>query len=305
MPKRSNKFQRLIRLINATLIEHGEVLESEEIPDKTNSTKREVDILVRMKGPYPIVIAIEVTKRKTTKKVGETWVEQQRGRFLDLKVDKLILVSATGFTQSALEKARFHNIETITIEQALATDWALVANLASSGFIETTSLKYRCEVHCQSPNDGSLAGIVIAPPSVRLPLEQTAETPWITPDELVQRARQEKEFDSHVESRIAAGESHFWYDYTPPQWPLLVDVWDQQMLATKIHVAFEVHQKRTPIELASGSYHGHTFISGASKESNMLEFVLMKQEDGSVVGRLLDSKGIHSLYTRDRLDNAR
>jgi hypothetical protein len=57
-------------------------------------------------------------------------------KHLTLPTDKLILVSRSGFYEPALTKARFYGIETITLEEALETDWDLAIRMLTDGFFE-------------------------------------------------------------------------------------------------------------------------------------------------------------------------
>lgn len=152
MPRRSNFFQRLVLLINNSLAGNARVLESAMVTDKITGAQREVDVLISTNAAgYEVRIAIEVVARG--RKADTPWVESMHSKHSSLPTDKLILVAEKGFTSPALKKAKFHGIEAITIETALAADWKLATELTATGYFELTSFKYSCSVIYDSGSD--------------------------------------------------------------------------------------------------------------------------------------------------------
>jgi hypothetical protein len=129
MPRRSNKFQRLVALIHGCLGDSARVDESAMLPDKVTGELREVDVLIAstVSSTYSIAIAIEVMGRE--RKADSPWVESMRGKHADLPIDKVVLVSERGFTRPAAEKAKRYGMEPVTIDAALHTDWGLAMRL--------------------------------------------------------------------------------------------------------------------------------------------------------------------------------
>lgn len=123
MPKRSNEFQRLIAFIENEFSHAAvNVTESELVYDKINNVEREVDILVQGEiNGYQISIGIECRDRK--RKADILWIDEIIGKYQSLPIDRKVAVSKSGFTKSAMEKADKCNIETLTLEDALNTDW--------------------------------------------------------------------------------------------------------------------------------------------------------------------------------------
>ncbi|KAB0685591.1 restriction endonuclease [Burkholderia territorii] len=71
---------------------------------------REVDAVMRVNaGSTTLLIGFECRKRNTPQDV--TWIEQLIGKRSSLNLDKLIAVSAEGFTPAAMEKAKKNGIE--------------------------------------------------------------------------------------------------------------------------------------------------------------------------------------------------
>jgi len=123
MPKRSNDFQKLIKLIESQLAEENiTVTESKLLEDKRNGVQREVDILIETKvSEHPVNIAIECRDHK--RKPGMQWIDSLIGRYKYLPIHKVIAVSRSGFTDTAYQAARESNIELLTLEKAIEEDW--------------------------------------------------------------------------------------------------------------------------------------------------------------------------------------
>ncbi len=124
MPKRTNKFQRLVTLIEDQLQPLGvEVTESKEFRDSVTGEAREVDIAIEAKvGIHPVTIGIECIDRKRPAPV--TWIEQIQNRNQSLEgLHKTVAVSSSGFTKPALAKAAHYNIVAITLQEAEESDW--------------------------------------------------------------------------------------------------------------------------------------------------------------------------------------
>lgn len=89
------------------------VTPSAMVPDVITGALREVDILVETVAcGHPLNIGIECRAHKRPQSV--TCVETVRATHADLPVHKSVLVSQSGFTKAALEKARHYGIEAIT-----------------------------------------------------------------------------------------------------------------------------------------------------------------------------------------------
>ncbi len=122
MPKRSNDFQKLIYLIHHQLAKDAVVTESKLLLDRAANVNREVDIVIEKQvGEYKITISIECQGRGRVANV--EWVEQMITKHQTLPTDKLILVSQSGFTETAKKKAKALGIETMALDRAIQTNW--------------------------------------------------------------------------------------------------------------------------------------------------------------------------------------
>lgn len=123
MPKRTNKFQRLVAFVEQELAAAGvRVTESAELQEYAESSDREVDILIEAEiSGHPVRLALEC--RDHDRAQDKEWIDALIGKYRDLKVDRVIAVSSSGFTKGALQKAEKANIGTLSLEEANQTDW--------------------------------------------------------------------------------------------------------------------------------------------------------------------------------------
>lgn len=123
MPQRTNDFQKLIHDVYKQLSPEGaKVTESAMIPERNNSTEVEVDILIEHEiAGHIFRLAIECRDRG--RKADKPWINDLIGKYKDLEVNKIVAVSSSGFSKSAIEKAKANNIETLTLEEALDHQW--------------------------------------------------------------------------------------------------------------------------------------------------------------------------------------
>ncbi len=102
MPQRSTPFQAIVRLVREHLAAPGvTVTESKYLRDAVLGIDREVDIVIE--GEFddePIVVSIEVRERSRPADIG--WVQEMLQKHRDLPTNRLLLVSRTGFSGSAL-----------------------------------------------------------------------------------------------------------------------------------------------------------------------------------------------------------
>lgn len=125
MPRRSTPFQRMLFHVQRQLSPRATVQESALLRDRETGRQREVDIVIRSGvGEHEILISLECLERKRRATVG--WVEQMVMKHRTLPTDKLILVSASGFTASAREKAQALAIDTYSLKALLETDRATI-----------------------------------------------------------------------------------------------------------------------------------------------------------------------------------
>jgi hypothetical protein len=123
MPRRSTAFQKAVYYIEQNLAGPTHtVTESKMLRDRISGQKREVDIVIEAEvAGHDIVISVEC--REQGRPATVTWVEEMWSKHEDLPTDRLILVSVSGFTPRACEKAARRGIELLS-PNALAEDGA-------------------------------------------------------------------------------------------------------------------------------------------------------------------------------------
>ncbi len=113
MPKRSNDFQRLIAMLTQLTSGGAAVHESVEVLEIASGQRREVDVVALGEvAGHQTTVFIEC--RDWQRKQDVQWVEQARTKFDDLGANVKVLVSSSGFTKSALQKAAHYGIKAIT-----------------------------------------------------------------------------------------------------------------------------------------------------------------------------------------------
>lgn len=292
MPARTNAFQRIVALLNAALAEQCTVVESAMLRDKVTNEEREVDILLTTKaGTYQFSIGIEVVS--WARRAGTPWVERMLAKHENLPVDKLVLVSKSGFTKPALKKAKFYGIEALTVESALSIDWDLVANLAGKGIFEVTTLKYDCSFVCVF-EDGSREKID-APLNTNVPSEIGTKTL----NEFVRLLIEREEFRSALYPHIkpSGSQQEFWFSYTHPNGLWQLEHEGKRGQVEELRVGLLVTNRQSPVELVVSKFFGAPFVAGISEPGTpTLQFVLVKMPDGKISGKLVDQEGVRSLF---------
>lgn len=124
MPKRSNDFQRLIKIIYDAMagVEGGTVTESAELHEP-DGTAREIDVLIEASA-YGHTLRIAVECRDRSRKGDVEWIDALLGKYRNLDVHKIIAVSRSGFSRAAESKARAGGIETRLLPQCVEADWS-------------------------------------------------------------------------------------------------------------------------------------------------------------------------------------
>lgn len=123
MPKRTNEFQQVVAHIYSQIAPAGgRVTESALRREDGTGTEREVDVLIEHKvAGHDITIAVECRDHTADQNV--TWIDALIGKYGQLAVNKVVAVSSSPFSEAAKTKAAKHNIDAITVNEALTTSW--------------------------------------------------------------------------------------------------------------------------------------------------------------------------------------
>jgi len=292
MPRRSNDFQRVIALINACLRESGTVRESALLVDTSNRQEREVDVLISSTiADYPVNIAVEVIDHR--RKADSPWIEKMYAKHLHLPTDKLVLVSRAGFYKPALDKAKSFGIETMTFQEALKTDWDLATRMTSSGFLELTTITYRCSAEYHHGNVLKTTAPARKETTVFLPYRD-APTDF---EKMAQFFIEEPRIKALMHERIKGlGERKFSMAYTPPPGTYVMSEDGTKDALTRVVFDLEVENSTTPISFCVGRYGRREVAYGKSSDPRIpLYYVLVRKQHDQIEGLLLDKAGIRSL----------
>ena len=105
------EFEKLVTRIEQVLSPKGAVVKSPDfLIDKTTGEQREVDASIKFKaGTADIIITIECRERTSVQ--DSIWIEQLVTKQSNIGASKTIAVSANGFTDPAIRKAKLYGIE--------------------------------------------------------------------------------------------------------------------------------------------------------------------------------------------------
>jgi hypothetical protein len=123
MPKPSDKCEQQIERIHQLLEQQGsEVTWNDHLPDPDNpSQPRQIDITIKREGKLTLVEC-----RIHKEKQDVTWIEELIGRRASLNADAVIAVSASGFTDGAIKKAKAFGIilrDLLTLTKEEIAEW--------------------------------------------------------------------------------------------------------------------------------------------------------------------------------------
>lgn len=138
MPRRTNRFQQLVFLLQTQLAERALVTESDMLRDQRTGSLSEVDVTLKTEvNGIPITVGIECTAEG--RRADINWVRRMVTKRDDLRIHKMVLVSEKGFSKDAGKLAESHNIDTFTLREATDRDWMhyisdRILNLATMTF---------------------------------------------------------------------------------------------------------------------------------------------------------------------------
>ena len=159
MPKRTNDFQEVIRIIHEHMAGDDVVQGSDELRDRVTGKKREVDVVIRSKiAGHEVILSVEATR--AGRKADTPWVEQLVGKHRNLPTSKLVLVSESGFYDPARKLAEAEDAVPITPEDLDADDPALgvITGLRSLWPKELKLIPEKVTLVARRP-DGTLIGM--------------------------------------------------------------------------------------------------------------------------------------------------
>ena len=151
VPKRTNTFQAVVFAVKQHLAGDATVTQSEELIDFISGDKREVDICIKAQvAGHPVVISLECRDHQRPQPVG--WVEEMHSKHSRLPTDRLVLISRSGFTSTALAKAKSFGIETAVPEDLTETRVGEIVNGARARLTKLDLQLERVRIWVIDPN---------------------------------------------------------------------------------------------------------------------------------------------------------
>ena len=143
MPKRTNEYQKLILAIQRHLASGtAHIEESKMLWDHMSEQEREVDIYIEdTLSNLPIKIAVECTSR--SRKLGVSYIDETVEKHRSVGINNSVIVSDSGFTETAKTKAKKIGVELISYGEAFCKDWP--EHLQSIKEIELQAIYQRIE----------------------------------------------------------------------------------------------------------------------------------------------------------------
>jgi hypothetical protein len=124
MSRKGRLLEVMVRRLEEFLAPEGVVVKSpEEFYDEDGRKIGEIDVTLRGDfGSSEIFVGIECRDRPSDGPQGRGWIREVKGKRDDLKVDKMIAVSTTGFTGPAVDLASSWSIDLLTVEDVTRLD---------------------------------------------------------------------------------------------------------------------------------------------------------------------------------------
>lgn len=123
VPKSGKPFEDLITWIQQSVHEKAQIIPNEKVRDIHTNRTRQIDISIRLSdGPTHLFVMVEV--RDHARPVNVSYIEEINSKKQSVGANAAFIVSRSGFTKPALEKAKHLAIQTLTYEEALKSDWS-------------------------------------------------------------------------------------------------------------------------------------------------------------------------------------
>ena len=122
-PKPGFAFEGLIAWIQQCVHDRAQIEVNKKVRDIDTGKVRQIDIGIRLTdGPTEFFAIVEIRDHK--RPIGVSYVEEVSAKRQSVKADAVFLVSRSGFTQTALVKAKKLGIRALTYDQATREDWS-------------------------------------------------------------------------------------------------------------------------------------------------------------------------------------
>lgn len=121
--KKGSEFEELVAEIYKQLSPQAEIKLNDKIQGFNSGIRREIDVSIRQKVANHEILIIVQAKDYSSAKIDVKVVDAFRSVIEDLRASKGVLVSAKGFTKSALEYGKNQKIDLLTAHDAKVKHW--------------------------------------------------------------------------------------------------------------------------------------------------------------------------------------
>lgn len=144
--KAGKDFEDLVAVIERSVLERAEVIPNAKLRDVHTGQLRQIDILIRVAdGHHTFQMIVEVRDR--SRPVGVDFVEQVAKKREAVRADVAVIVSKSGFHETAFRKAEQLAIRALTYEEVAESDWS--AWLQARTFTVLTRHREGCHLHIE------------------------------------------------------------------------------------------------------------------------------------------------------------
>jgi len=121
--KSGKDFEDLVTWIQKSVHERANIIPNERVRDIHTNRLRQIDISIRLSdGPTNFFAIVEVRDHK--KSINVRYIEEINTKKQSVGANAAFIVSRSGFTKGALDKAKHLGIQTLTYKEALKSDWS-------------------------------------------------------------------------------------------------------------------------------------------------------------------------------------
>ena len=283
MPQRSNQFQRLATVIHSRLSKGWEVTESRMLRDLHTGDKREVDVVA-----YATVMGHELYLcaecRDHARPADVTWIESMAKKHECLATSKLVLWSRSGFTKSAIRKARLLKMDVVSAKDVEKVDWAKTARNLVGGHVRLVSPTFLPFLDVKKP-DGTLDRLEGAK-NFQWFKKNTGELAG-TMQAVIQQLLTNEAIRTTMLDHAPVGSGDFWAQACPPageEW-FTRNEEGKDLTVTRVGIGIRTATESLPLDVASASHEGKviTLATATTAVGNRVDFYVEESIDGRVV----------------------
>jgi hypothetical protein len=280
MPQRTNLFQRLAATVHSHLSKGWNVAESVMLIDSLTGELREVDVVAKATvATYDIYLSIEC--RDHARPADVTWIESMAKKHESLPTSKLVLWSRSGFTKTAILKAKALKINTISQAETINTDWAKLARDIVGGYINYLTPTFLTPVID-----------VMLPDKTLFRIEDASLTSWDNAagenvgsmQALVAHIKYRPDLATVFLDHAPIGSGSFHIEVEPDQ-PWFTMTFDGQKASIRrILIGISTVMEQAPLDSASANIDGCVMtLASANIASGRFDSFIIESPDGSSV----------------------